>query len=443
MPHDVTMPQLGMAQDAGKIIAWLKKPGDPVAAGDALFEVETDKATMEVEAQAAGFLTEVRAAEGEDVPVGRVIARISETPEAAAPEPSPPVSAAAPVSSGPLPEGHAVTMPQLGMAQDAGIVVTWHVAPGDRVAEGDGLFEVETDKATMTVPANASGYVAALLAGEGEEVPVGETVAILSDKMPAAPVRQTRAGAGGTLPAVQPTTPAPTTPAPAAPAAAPIATPPAIVRPAPSVVPAPALHGRILASPKARRLALERGIDLSRLVAAGVPQPLHARDVEAFVVPAAAPASYRLAAGTLRDGFTPFAAWAAETAGITDAAALLAGFAAASLRGAMPATAPLCIAVTGRGADRVYPDPDERLGRTDPAAGPMTPTLILRDLRGSRITAIDMGTDSAPVVMVGGRGDTLTITLVWAEGQLLADAALVLVDGLAARLEDPLHHLLL
>ena len=55
MPHDVTMPQLGMAQDAGKIVSWLKKPGDAVSKGDALFEVETDKATMEVEAQADGL----------------------------------------------------------------------------------------------------------------------------------------------------------------------------------------------------------------------------------------------------------------------------------------------------------------------------------------------------------------------------------------------------
>ena len=109
----------------------------------------------------------------------------------------------------------------------------------------------------------------------------------------------------------------------------------------------------------------------------------------------------------------------------------------------MPATGPLCIAVTGRGADRVYPDPDDRLGRTDPAASPMLPTLILRDLRGSRITAIEMGTDRAPVLMVGGRGDARTVTLVWADGQLLADAALALVDGFAGRLEEPLRHLLL
>src|SRR6056297_2792541 len=79
MPHEVIMPALGMAQDTGKIVSWLKKPGDAVNAGDALFEVETDKATMEVEAPADGYLTDVQAGDGEDVPVGNVIALISDT----------------------------------------------------------------------------------------------------------------------------------------------------------------------------------------------------------------------------------------------------------------------------------------------------------------------------------------------------------------------------
>ena len=81
MPHDVIMPALGMAQDSGVLVRWIKQAGEAVAEGDALFEVETDKATMEVEAQAAGFLTNVTASEGQDVPVGQVIALISETAE--------------------------------------------------------------------------------------------------------------------------------------------------------------------------------------------------------------------------------------------------------------------------------------------------------------------------------------------------------------------------
>ena len=70
MPLDVIMPALGMAQETGLIVAWHKQSGDPVAKGDALFEVETDKATMEVEAQGDGYLTDVTASEGTDVPVG-------------------------------------------------------------------------------------------------------------------------------------------------------------------------------------------------------------------------------------------------------------------------------------------------------------------------------------------------------------------------------------
>jgi pyruvate dehydrogenase E2 component (dihydrolipoamide acetyltransferase)/2-oxoglutarate dehydrogenase E2 component (dihydrolipoamide succinyltransferase) len=435
MPHDVTMPQLGMAQDAGRIVAWLKKPGERVAAGDALFEVETDKATMEVEAQAGGYLTDVRAGEGEDVPVGRVIARISETAEASAPAPAgAPASATAGADQ--LPEGRAVTMPQLGMAQDTGVVVAWHVAPGDKVAEGDVLFEVETDKTTMEVPATGAGYVAALLAGEGEEVPVGEAVAILMDAPPAAPFRRTRGGAEASAPVTPAAPPPSAAQAPKTEVLGPAAKDP------PPVAPAPLANGRILASPKARKLALERGIDLARLVAAGVPQPFHVRDVEAYKAPAAAPASQRITAETLHDGFTPFAAWAAEAAGIADPAALLAGFAAASLRAATSAAGTICVAVMGQGADRCYLDPDLALGRAAPATDAPPPALVLRDLRHSRITALDTGAGPAPVMTLGGRGQALTISLVWAEGQLTPDAALALADGFAARLEEPLRHLL-
>lgn len=83
MPHEVIMPALGMAQDSGQLLAWHKKPGEAVAAGDVLFEVETDKAAMEVEAQKEGYLTDVSVEAGSDVPVGQVIAMISETPEGA------------------------------------------------------------------------------------------------------------------------------------------------------------------------------------------------------------------------------------------------------------------------------------------------------------------------------------------------------------------------
>ncbi|MDQ3858723.1 MAG: dihydrolipoamide acetyltransferase, partial [Actinomycetota bacterium] len=76
MPTDVIMPALGMAQDTGKVLRWLKSEGEQVLKGEGLMEVETDKVTLEVEAPADGTLAAVRAAEGEEVPVGHRVAVI-------------------------------------------------------------------------------------------------------------------------------------------------------------------------------------------------------------------------------------------------------------------------------------------------------------------------------------------------------------------------------
>ena len=187
MPLDVIMPALGMAQDTGRIVAWHKASGDAVAAGDVLFEVETDKATMEVEAQEPGFLTDVAAAAGDDVPVGDVIARIADAPgDSASPSPAPSDNASSPADA--LPEGNSVIMPTLGMAQDTGQLVAWHKTPGEAVAADDILFEVETDKSTVEVPAGFEGYIAAQLAEAGEDVPVGDTIAVISAAPPDTPV---------------------------------------------------------------------------------------------------------------------------------------------------------------------------------------------------------------------------------------------------------------
>src|SRR5919108_1635404 len=76
-PMDVLMPQLGETVAEGKITQWYKAPGDTVKPGDNLFEIETDKTSMEVPATAAGVLTEIRVREGDIAPVGAVVAVIS------------------------------------------------------------------------------------------------------------------------------------------------------------------------------------------------------------------------------------------------------------------------------------------------------------------------------------------------------------------------------
>jgi pyruvate dehydrogenase E2 component (dihydrolipoamide acetyltransferase)/2-oxoglutarate dehydrogenase E2 component (dihydrolipoamide succinyltransferase) len=441
MPHDVTMPQLGMAQDAGKIVSWLKAPGDAVAKGDALLEVETDKAVMEVEAQASGFLTGVTASAGEDVPVGQVIARISESAEDDAPPPAPaaPDSAAdAQPQDGALPEGHAVTMPQLGMAQDSGVLVTWLKALGEEVAADDVLFEVETDKSTMEVEAGRKGWLAATLAEEGEEVPVGEPVAIISDAKPEAPVaRSVKAGGASPAPATAKPAPEASTRAPAPKPAAPAAA---------KATPAPQATGRILASPKARRLALEQGLDLTQLAAAGHPQPFHVSDLDTLralpETPAAqsaatGPAPRRLTAACAQDGFADFSAWAQGVGAGADDASLLAGLAGASLG----ADGPVTVAVERFGKTTAYDVPPGRhIAAVAPSDAP--PALLLRDLRATRLSSIAMGAEPVPVLSVTREGAGLSITLECDAAQLDASAAIRLLTEFAGRMEQPLRHLL-
>jgi pyruvate dehydrogenase E2 component (dihydrolipoamide acetyltransferase) len=138
-----------------------------------------------------------------------------------------------------------VIMPALGMAQETGKVLRWLKGEGDEVSKGEPLMEVETDKVTVEIEAPADGILASLRAAEAAEVPVGETVAVIlahGEDLPAADT-----GAAAAAPAVAE--------APIVTASAPVA-----VR---EGAPAPR---RRLASPKARRLAAERGIDLDTLV---------------------------------------------------------------------------------------------------------------------------------------------------------------------------------
>ncbi|ATX64856.1 biotin/lipoyl-containing protein [Roseinatronobacter bogoriensis] len=434
MPHEVTMPQLGMAQDAGKIVSWLKAPGDKVAKGDALFEVETDKATMEVEAQASGFLTHVTAREGEDVPVGQAIARISDSADAADAGPEGRTATESPAPDT-LPEGREITMPQLGMAQDSGVLVGWLVELGAKVGADDLLFEVETDKATMEVPAGVGGYLAATLAQAGDTVPVGHAVAVISASKPDAPVARGLVAAGPMPDAAPPSEATKEDTSIANP------TPPAQAATAPAPQPT---GGRILASPKLRRVALEKGLDLARLVQAGHPQPYHMRDLEVLKnlpTQASAPQAamsvqtIRLEAECAQDGFAPFAIWAAGARGLSDADALLAGLAGASLGRAAT------VAIDRFGASRAYNVP---AGRNLSAVAPSdaAPDLRVRDLRMSALSALSLGAEAIPVLTLLPKGAGLALVMECAPDQLAPDQAIALLSEFAGRMRDPLRHLL-
>src|SRR5436190_16979763 len=102
---DVLMPQLGETVAEGKITKWFKSPGDAVKPGDNLFEIETDKVSMEVPAISAGTLSEIRVQAGAVAPVGAVVAVIAGAGGAASPQPPVPAQApaqkAAPVAAAP------------------------------------------------------------------------------------------------------------------------------------------------------------------------------------------------------------------------------------------------------------------------------------------------------------------------------------------------------
>ncbi len=336
-------------------------------------------------------------------------------------------------------------MPQLGMTQDSGVLVTWLKAPGDAIGAEDILFEVETDKSTMEVAAGHDGYLAATLAEPGEAVAVGGMLAIISQSPPSAPVIRSAAQmAAQNAPQA----------APADAQAAAAQAEPVAVEPSPGAVSQAVTgsEGRILASPKLRRIALAEGLDLARLVRAGHPQPYHMRDLDilrslpeetppqgvqqASPHVTAAAAAMRLTAKSEQDGFAAFARWAGETHGLTDADALLAGLAGASLPGG-----PGIVAVERFGARRAFLVPqDRRLSAATPSDA--APTLILRDLRATAVESVAIGAEALPVITITRQGTGLSITLECGPGQMDGPAAIALLDAFAGRLREPLRHLL-
>ncbi|HEU0026581.1 MAG TPA: 2-oxo acid dehydrogenase subunit E2 [Ktedonobacterales bacterium] len=155
MATDVIMPALGMAQETGLLVRWLKAEGDAVSAGDVIAEIQTDKATMELEARASGVLTGFIAHEGEDVPVGAVIATILAPGEA----PSTPTSAAPKVAPSASPTNGHVTpaSPTLEasplavrIASEHGVNLADVPASGSRVQKADVLAYIEARNGRAT-----------------------------------------------------------------------------------------------------------------------------------------------------------------------------------------------------------------------------------------------------------------------------------------------------
>jgi len=201
-----------------------------------------------------------------------------------------------------------IGLPKLSPTMEEGVLVKWVKKEGDSVEPGDLVAEVETDKANMDFNLEDEGFLLKLLVQEGDTVKLGAPVAILGDKGEDITALEKEAEqqitGGGAPPAAAPE-PAPA-PQPAAPAAAPAPAAPApAAAPAAPPAPAPAAGGRILASPLAKTLALELGIDLRTLAGTGPGGRIVERDVKAAAeggatapAPAAAPAAAAAPAST-------------------------------------------------------------------------------------------------------------------------------------------------
>ena len=187
----ITMPRLSDTMTEGTVANWLKKVGDKVKEGDILAEIETDKATMEFESFNSGTLLHIGIPVGQTAPVDSLLAIIGNDGEdisallnTAAPKEEVKTEVATPVSSTPknteIPTGvKVVTMPRLSDTMTTGTVANWLKKVGDVIKEGDILAEIETDKATMEFESFNSGTLLYIGVNAGESAPVDSILAIL------------------------------------------------------------------------------------------------------------------------------------------------------------------------------------------------------------------------------------------------------------------------
>ncbi|HFC2354234.1 TPA: dihydrolipoyllysine-residue acetyltransferase [Neisseria gonorrhoeae] len=252
---EIKVPDIGGHENVD-IIAVEVKAGDTIAVDDTLITLETDKATMDVPADAAGVVKEVKVKVGDKISEGGVILTV-ETGAAAAEAAS---AAAAEAQPAPAAAGGAtvqVAVPDIGGHTDVDVIAV-EIKVGDTVAEDDTLITLETDKATMDVPCTAAGVVKAVFLKVGDKVSEGSAI-----------IEVETAGSAAAAPA------------PAAQAAAPAAVPTS-ASPAAAKIDEAAFT-KAHAGPSARKLARELGVDLGQVKGSGLKGRIMGDDIKAFV----------------------------------------------------------------------------------------------------------------------------------------------------------------
>ncbi|MBP2283246.1 pyruvate dehydrogenase E2 component (dihydrolipoamide acetyltransferase) [Flavobacterium sp. CG_23.5] len=311
----ITMPRLSDTMTEGTVATWLKKVGDKISEGDILAEIETDKATMEFESFNEGTLLYIGIPEGETAPVDSLLAIIGNEGEdisalitgktAPATEEAKPASAetaaepkaeaektetttatpaaAAPTAAAPtsesLPKGVVVvTMPRLSDTMTEGTVATWLKKVGDKVAEGDILAEIETDKATMEFESFNEGTLLYIGIQEGNSAPVDSLLAIIGPEGTDVSRIAANYKTGGASQA--------------APAAEDEKETSSTEKETEPIVQEASTEGqRILASPLAKKIASDKGIQLTQVKGSGENGRIVKSDIENFTPSASQPAA--------------------------------------------------------------------------------------------------------------------------------------------------------
>ncbi|MCE9792949.1 dihydrolipoyllysine-residue acetyltransferase [Shewanella indica] len=272
---EVTVPDIGDAADVD-VIEVLVSEGDAIEADAGLITLETDKATMDVPSPQAGTVKSLKVKVGDKVSQGSLVLLLEvgaaasdapQAPQAAASEAAQPVAAqaAAPATVA----VKEIAVPDIGDAADVDVIEVL-VAVGDEISADQGLITLETDKATMEVPAPFGGKLVSLTVKVGDKVSQGSVIATVETQ-----------GAAPAAVAAPAEAPVQTAPAPA-PAAAPAAQsrPPVPHHPSAGAQPN---TGAVHASPAVRRLAREFGVDLTQVKGTGRKGRILKEDVQAYV----------------------------------------------------------------------------------------------------------------------------------------------------------------
>ncbi len=302
MAEVIRMPKMSDTMEEGVIASWLKKEGDDVSSGDILAEVETDKATMELESYNDGVLLHIGVKEKDAVAVDGVIAIIGEKGEdisallkeiesgggssngsAAEPKEETKTEESTESIDTSNIKATVIKMPKMSDTMEEGVIASWLKKVGDKVESGDILAEVETDKATMELESYEDGILLYTAVEAGKGVPVDGVIAVIGEKgadfesLVKAAGQPKKEEKKEEAPASQTNTSAPASKPAATPASSPVA-------------PSSNSNGRIKASPLAKKIAEEKGIDISAVSGSGDGGRIVKKDVENFT-PSAKPAA--------------------------------------------------------------------------------------------------------------------------------------------------------